>query len=324
LKFSSYTALINIRKDELVILKVIGEIKKIRRNGLNQVQLGWLFLFPALILIFSIALYPALNTIYLSFFKYKAQLLIYGKTYIGIENYIKLLHDGRFWGAFVNTVVFTIAAVSIETVLGLGSALVMNMTFKGRGLLRTSVLIPWAIPTVVSGMMWRFMYNDQLGVVNDILYRLGLIDNFVSWLGKTNTALICVIIADVWKTTPYMALLLLSGLQTIPHELYEAGAIDGASKWQVFLKITLPLLKPVLMVALLFRSLATFKIYDLIAVLTNGGPANSTESLSMYTVKTYFKFGNYGYGATMAVATLFFAMLLSLLFLNTLKTKVKV
>ncbi len=286
-------------------------------------RMGYIFLIPSVILIIGLIFYPVFNTLYLSLFKYRIQTLALGKKFIGFANFTRLFSDETFYNSLKFTLIFTFAAVIIETILGICFALIMKKKIPGQGIIRTSILIPWAIPTIISGLMWKFMYTDQIGIINFILQKLHLIQGAIPWLLRGDMAIIATIIADVWKTTPYMSLLILSGLQTIPKHLYEAAEIDGASKWKTFIHITLPLIKPVLSVAILFRVLATFRIYDLIAVLTNGGPANSTQSLSMYTIKTYFSYGNLGYGATLAVVTFIISLVISLLFLDAIKSKIQ-
>jgi len=286
-------------------------------------KMGYIFLIPSLLLIFLLILYPVFNTIYLSFFNLRVQTMALGKNYIGLKHFIRVLKDNVFYTSLKFTLTFTVVAVFLETFIGMLFALIMNRKLPGQGIIRTSVLIPWAIPTIISGLMWKFMYSQQYGIINYILLKLQVIEKAIPWLTDSFMAVVATIIADVWKTTPYMSLLILSGLQTIPQHLYEAAAIDGANKGQTFLKIILPLLKPVLSVAILFRVLATFRIYDLIAVLTNGGPANSTQSLSLYTIKTYFNFGNIGYGAALATITFIISLIISLFFLDALKTKLE-
>src|SRR5699024_9749458 len=221
--------------------------------------------------------------------------------FIGIDNYKKYFQDKRMWLSLGNTTFFTVVSVAFELVLGMLIALLINRAFKGRGLIRASVLIPWAVPTAVAAMMWGFLYDGQSGIVAHYLTQLHIIPG-ASWLLSTGSGgLFSVILADVWKTTPYMALLLLAGLQTIPQSLYEASSVDGSNKWQQFFKITLPLLKSSILVALLFRTLDAFRVFDLIYVLTGGGPANSTESISVYAYKVLFAQQNFGEGSTLSV-----------------------
>lgn len=236
--------------------------------------------------------------------------------FIGLKNYSRYLQDGRMWQSLSNTFVFTIVSVGVELVLGLAIALLINRTFSGRGIVRASVLIPWAIPTAVAAMMWGFLYDGQTGIVAHYFQQFGFIKDASVLLSTSTGGMFSVIFADVWKTTPYMALLLLAGLQTIPGALYEAAEVDGASKWQQFWKVTLPLLKSAILVALLFRTLDAFRVFDLIYVLTGGGPANSTESISIYAYITLFSQQNFGAGSVLSVIVFLCVALLSTLFIK--------
>lgn len=284
-------------------------------------RIGYLFLLPAIILVITLVLYPVIKTIYISFFEYRVQTMALGTKFVGLDNYKKILADEHFIESFKWTAEFTVISVTIELIIGMALALIMNKKIFGQGLIRTTILIPWAIPTIVSGLMWAYMFG-QNGIINAKLYAFGIISQYIPWLTEEITAKTAIIIADVWKTTPYMSLLLLAGLQNVPKNLYEAASIDGAGKLQQFIKVTLPLIKPTMMVAILFRVVAALRIYDLIAAMTSGGPAGTTESLSIYAISTYFTYGNIGYGAALAVAMLILSLIISLIFVNTLKTKV--
>ncbi|BAC15429.1 ABC transporter permease subunit [Oceanobacillus iheyensis] len=236
--------------------------------------------------------------------------------FIGLKNYGKYLQDNRMWGALWNTTFFTVITVALELVIGVCIALLINRAFKGRGIIRASVLIPWAIPTAVAAMMWGFLFDGQSGIVAHYLEALHIIPD-ASWLLSTSDGgMFSIILADVWKTTPYMALLILAGLQTIPESLYEASDVDGANKFQQFWKITLPLLKSSILVALLFRTLDAFRVFDLIYVLTGGGPANATESISVYAYKTLFAQQNFGEGSVLSVIVFLFVAIISFIYVK--------
>ncbi len=286
----------------------------IKSTGIPENILGYLMVTPALLCILLIAIFPIVRTFSLSLTDMKMQFPDVAK-YIGLNNYVKLLKDERFWNATCNTLFFTIVSVAMELVIGFTMALVMNMPFKGRGLVRAAVLVPWAIPTTISATMWKFMYHDQFGVINDILLRMGLIDQYKPWLGSTLSALWCAIIADVWKTAPFMGLLLLAGLQTIPIELYESATVDGAGRIRRFFNITVPLIMPTMLVALIFRTLDAFRVFDLIFVMTGGGPGNSTETLSMYAYTMLFRNLDFGLGSAIAVLIFIFVFLISLIYI---------
>jgi multiple sugar transport system permease protein len=236
--------------------------------------------------------------------------------FVGIQHYTDNLTNPRFWSSMKNTAIFTVISVFFETILGLAIALLINKAFVGRGLIRATILIPWAIPTAVSGYIWKFLYDGQNGVVAMIFQKVGLVHNMADLLTSPAGAMFSVIFSDIWKTTPYMALLLLAGLQTIPESLYEAASIDGAGKWKQFTSITLPLLKTSLLVALLFRTLDAFRVFDLIFVLTGGGPANGTETVSMYAYKTMFSQMDFGNGSALSVLVFICIAIISMIYIK--------
>jgi multiple sugar transport system permease protein len=241
-------------------------------------------------------LFPAVYILWLSL---ERRLLVFNVVeFVGFENYWRLLADTRFWNALWNTVYFTAVSVTLELGLGLSVALLLRRAFRGRALMYAVVLVPWAIPTVVSARMWEWMYNAEFGVLN---YVLG---TSVNWLGHPAWAMHAAIVMDVWKSTPFVILLLLAGLQNIPRELYLAARLDGASAWTQFRAVTLPLLAPLIWVVSIFRTIDAFRVFDTIYVLTGGGPANSTETLSIYAYKILFQQLEFGYGSTVAVVAM--------------------
>lgn len=237
-------------------------------------------------------------------------------TFIGLEHYKENLTDKRMWRALGNTMTFTIISVSLELILGLAIALLINKAFIGRGLIRATILIPWAIPTAVSALMWKYLYDGQNGIVAMLFEKFGLVDSMSNLLTTQAGAMFSVIFSDVWKTTPYMSLLLLAGLQTIPGSLYEAASIDGATKWKQFTSITMPLIKSSLLVALLFRTLDAFRVFDLIFVLTGGGPANSTETISIMAYKSMFSQTNFGDGSALSVIVFICVAIISMIYIK--------
>ena len=238
--------------------------------------------------------------------------------FIGLKAYGNLIKDTRFWKALGHTLIFTVISVGIELVLGMLLALIMNKAMKGIGLVRTVALIPWAIPTAVSAMIWSYLYDGSYGIVSFLFNKLGIINSQSAMLLTSHGAMSAAIIADVWKTTPYMALLLLAGLQVSDRGLYESSAIDGAGPVVTFFKITLPLVKPSLLVALLFRTLDAFRVYDLIAILTGGGPGNGTESLSIYAYKLMFDQSNYGYSSVVVMGMFVVVAIIAFLYVKVL------
>lgn len=286
----------------------------------QRTRSAWIFLAPTLLVLAMVAGWPLIRTIYFSFTNATLNNLE-GAEFIGFSNYLTwitlqsgrtvwrgLLVDPAWWGAVWNTLRFTLISVSIETVLGLVVALVLNAHFRGRGIVRAAILIPWAIPTIVSAKMWAWMLNDQFGILNDIFLNLGLINQKIAWTANPDTAMVAVLIVDVWKTTPFMALLILAGLQMVPQDIYEATKIDGVHPIKVFWRITLPLVRPALMVAVIFRMLDALRIFDLIYVLT---PNNSqTKTMSVMARENLFEFDKFAYGA--AASTMLFLIIASI------------
>lgn len=283
---------------------------------------GWILLIPALLLLALVYAYPIGRSLWLSLFDQNLGTELQ-QVFTGLDNYGRMAGDGRFWQSLWNTAVFTVCSVVIELIIGMGIALVLNQSFRGRGVVRTIAILPWALPTALIATTWAWIFNDQAGVVNDLLLRLGLIETGINWLGNPVPAMLSVIIADVWKTTPFISILLLAGLQSIPGDLYEAHSIDGASAWQSFRQITLPLLMPQILVAGLFRFAQAFGIFDLIQVMTSGGPGGATETVSIYIYATVMRYLDFGYGAALVIVTfliLVLAVALSALLLSKLRT----
>lgn len=265
---------------------------------------GW-YVAPAAALLALVTLYPLAHVLWLSLER-RSLLDSAPPAFAGLDNYLRLAADERFWNALGNTLYFAVVSVTLELVLGLAFALAVQRPFRGRALLYGVILLPWAVPTAVSARMWEWMYNTEIGVLNHIL------GAEVNWLGAPAWALNAAIAMDVWKSTPFVALLLVAGLQGIPRELYHAAALDGASRWTVLRRIILPLLAPVILVALIFRTIDAFRVFDSIYVLTGGGPANSTETLSIYAYKTLFQSLEFGYGSALAVSVFVLVALVAL------------
>ncbi len=268
----------------------------------DENQTGGLMLIPALAVLAFVFAYPITRAFWLSLFTENLGTQLQ-PVFSGFTNYIRMVGDGRFWQAIWNTSVFTAISVFLELVLGMIVALVLNQAFLGRGIVRTISMIPWALPTAIMGLAWAWIFNDQYGVVNDILQRLGIINFEINWLGDPTLAMIALIVADVWKTTPFISIILLAGLQSIPKDLYVAHSLDGAKPWQSFYQITLPLIMPQILIALLFRFAQAFGIFDLVQVMTGGGPAGATETVSIYIYATVMRYLDFGYGAALVVVT---------------------
>jgi trehalose/maltose transport system permease protein len=275
------------------------------------------FLAPMLVALFCVAAWPLLRTIWFSLTNTSLDNL-YGGHFVGFYNYFHTqtlssgqvvyrgaLVDPAWWNAVWNTVRFSVVSVVFETIFGMAVALMLNAEFKGRGIVRAAILVPWAIPTIVSAKMWAWMLNDQYGIVNDIFVNLHILDHKIAWTSSPDTAMMAVLMVDIWKTTPFMALLILAGLQTVPTDIYEAAKLDGIHPVKVFWKITLPLIRPAVMVAVIFRMLDALRIFDLVYVLTPNSSA--TKTMSVISRENMIDFAKFAYGATQS--TMLFAML---------------
>ncbi|PAU60949.1 ABC transporter permease [Pseudomonas sp. PICF141] len=275
----------------------------------DRVRSAWLFLAPMLVVLALIAGWPLARTIWFGFTDANLADLS-GAQFIGFANYLSvdaghwsgLLTDPDWWRAVWNTACFAVVSVSLEVVLGTIVALVLNAQFPGRAWVRAAVLIPWAIPTIVSAKMWSWMLNDQFGILNHALMALGVIDHPLAWTADPDLSMMAVVMVDVWKTTPFMALLILAGLQMLPSDCYEAAKVDGIHPVRVFFRVTLPLVRPAIMVAVLFRVLDALRVFDLIYVLTSN--SKDTMSMSIYARQQLLDFQEVGYGS--AASTLLF------------------
>jgi multiple sugar transport system permease protein len=288
---------------EAATAQTVGAPTQRRRSrGIPERRLAKLMVAPSMILIAIVAAYPIIYAVWLSLHEYSVRQagLSRWAGSLGLKNYQTALQSSEWWAALRHTLIFTVSSVTLELLIGLGMALAMHAAFRGQGLLRTTVLVPWAVLTVVTAVMWRTMFVSPYGFVNTIL------GTQTVWLGSEPQALIVIILADVWKTAPFMALLILAGLQVIPGEVYEAAEVDGASTWQRFVKITLPLLTPAILVALIFRTLDALRIFDLPYVLTQG--QNGTSTLSLISYETFQTNRILGLGSALAVLTFVIVM----------------
>jgi trehalose/maltose transport system permease protein len=284
----------------------------------NRARTAWLLLAPTILVVLLVAVYPLVRTIYFSLTDANT-LSLEDTKFIGLQNYINLFGSSEWWTSVRNTVAFSLSSVIIELVLGLLIALIINSQFRGRGLIRTAILIPWAIPTVVSSQMWAWMYNDVIGVLNDMLQRLNLISEPIGWLGNTATALPAIVAVDVWKTTPFMALLILAGLQTIPGDIYEAAKVDGANAVRQFFSITLPLLVPSMLVALIFRTLDALRVFDIVYVMK--GSDVTTISMSVYNRQQLIDFNQLGYGSAVSIAIFLIIGIFTVVYISSSRVK---
>jgi ABC-type sugar transport system permease subunit len=267
----------------------------------REARLAWLLCAPALFAILAVALFPLAWTVWESLHLHDLRMPWRGQPFVGLANYAQALAEPRFWGALAHTALFAATSVALELVLGLALALGLHRTFRGRGLARTAALLPWAIPTVIAALVWRFLFEGPSGAANALLTGLGAVDEAPVWFGHPILAWLPIILADVWKTTPFVALLLLAGLQNIEPVLYEAARSDGASARQQLWHVTLPMLRPALTVAVIFRTLDAFRVFDLIYVLTGGGPGTATEPLALYAWSSLLQDLRFGFGSALSV-----------------------
>ncbi|MCY7391683.1 MAG: sugar ABC transporter permease [Leptolyngbyaceae cyanobacterium CAN_BIN12] len=268
----------------------------------QEQRTGLYLILPALVLLLLVFAYPIGRSLWLGFYAQNLGTEL-KPVFVGFSNYVRIFGDGHFWQTFGITVRFTVLSVLLEVIFGMGVALVLNQTFRGRNVVRAIALLPWALPTALIALGWTWIFNDQYGIANDILLRLNLVQVGINWLGEPFTATLALIVADVWKTTPFVSILLLAGLQTIPADLYEAHSLEGASPWQSFWTITLPLLVPQIVVATLFRFAQAFGIFDLVQVMTGGGPGGSTEVVALYIYANAMRYLDFGYASALIVVT---------------------
>lgn len=286
----------------------------------SRQRIGYLLVLPTLVVLGMISLYPLVYNVVLST-RYDVLTQPGTSHFVGLGNYHQILSNAHFWGDMGRTGIFMVVSVTLEFVAGLGLALVVHQQFKARGLVRASILIPWAIPTAVSALLWKMFFDTRSGFVDFALHALRLPGANMVWFNSPTLAWVPIIVSDMWKNTPFIALLLLAGLQTIPLEIYESARMDGASAWQSFRSLTLPLLRPAIMVALIFRTLSALLVFDVVYVLTGGGPGQSTEVIAYYDWYKYLVSLNFGVGATVAVIITIFAMALATLYVRLLQQR---
>jgi len=290
-----------------------------RKRTLAQQDMlvGFALILPSFLIILGISLQPILTTLYLSLFEVPRGINLQN-TFVGLGNYISLLSEPIFWATIGRTFYFTVISVGIELVLGLAIAQLIHAHPPGWQFLRTSLIIPWAVPTIVNGTMWRWIYNADYGALNGLLLQLGLIDKYIPWLTKPDMAMNLVILADIWHSVPFIALILQAALATLPPDLEEAAAVDGATAFQYFWLIRLPLLRPAILVALIIRTVEAFRAFDIVYVITNGGPANGTVTISFLTYLEMFSFGHAGRGSALSFLISLFTLTLAFIYIRML------
>jgi multiple sugar transport system permease protein len=282
----------------------------------RQMRLGYALVLPSLVVLFFTVFYPIAQTLIYSLYTNRLNMPYLGTPFVGLANYATLLGQAAFWKAVSHTLEYTAISVAGELILGMLVALTINESFRGRGLVRAAVLVPWSLPGIVIGLSWAWMYLVPFGVLNDVLVHLGVLSKPLSFLGDVNAAMWSVSAASIWRQTPFAALLLLAGLQSIPGELYEAAKIDGASRLQRFLQLTLPLLRGPILVVLIFRTLGSIRTFDLIFAMTRGGPIDRTETLSLYTYRLLFGFLDVGLGSAAAVTMVILASIICVIYIK--------
>lgn len=289
----------------------------IRRLSLWQQDalIAWLLIAPSLLIILSVTLWPIVSTFILSFYDAPTG-INQARTFIGLTNYTGMLKDKTFWETIGRTIYFTFVSVSLELILGLAVAQLIQSRPWGWKFLRFSLIIPWAVPTIVNGAMWRWIYSADFGALNGLLMQLGLIKHYVPWLTLPNAAMNLVILADIWHTVPFVALILQSALATLPEEINEAAAVDGANAFQRFWQIRLPLLRPAILVALIVRTVEAFRVFDLVYIITSGGPAFKTITISYLTYLNSFSYGKQGTGAALSFLISIFTIIMAFMYIR--------
>ncbi len=280
---------------------------------MSRKTLGYLLILPSAVIIMVVLVYPLLYSGYLSFFETFVGPGTLILTPVGLKNYIETIKNPQWWWAFGRTAYFVLYDILVGMSLGLGIALLLNKEFRLRGIARALGLFPYVLPSIVKALMWKWIYNSDYGFLNGLLFQLGLIKDYIPWLSSPTLAIHMVILANIWEGTPFAIIMYLAALQTIPKELYEASEVDGATSWQMFTKITFPLIKPMTFILIVIKTVATFKIFDLVYALTAGGPGGSTQVVGYLMYSTVFDSLQFGKGAAMSYILL--AIILVLVFI---------
>lgn len=284
------------------------------RHTLSDEGLPKLLAAPSMVIIFGVLIVPIVYSLILSV--NNLDLRTHKLNFVGLTHYASMLTDSTFYQSVGLTLLFTVVTVSAEIILGIAVALVLNQEFKGRGFVRGLMILPWALPTVVNAIMWKWIFNANYGVFNALLTQLGIIDSYRVWLGQPKSAFICVLVANIWKETPYVVLLTIAALANISKDLYEAASIDGSTPWKSFWKITLPLIKPVVLILLITKTIWALQTFDLVYIMTAGGPMGVTEFITFFIQKTTFKFLKFGYGSAMSYTLSMICFLLTFLYIK--------
>ena len=298
-------------------MKVNSGLPKKRRLTLQQqdARIAWLLLIPSLVVILGVTLWPIVSTFFLSFFIAPTGLNQI-RTFVGLGSYFEMLQSRTFWETIGRTLYFTVVSVGLELILGLAIAQLIHSHPWGWQFLRFCLIIPWAVPTIVNGAMWRWIYSADFGALNGLLMQLGLIKHYVPWLTLPDMAMNLVILADVWHMMPFVALILQAALATLPEELDEAAAVDGANAFQRFWQIRLPLLRPAILVALIARTVDAFRVFDIVYIITSSGPANKTLTITYLTYLNSFPWGKQGTGAALSFLISIFTIIMAFTYIR--------
>lgn len=285
----------------------------------SELQLAWMLVIPSLVVILGIKLYPLLYSMWISL--HHVSMLSPRTGFVGLENYVRLFRNPHFVNSILRTAYFTVVSLVLQVTLGLAIAMVLNQAFRGRNIVRALVLLPWAVPTVVNAVLWQWIYHPDFGALNGLLHSLGLIQTRIRWLSDPYLAMNMVVLADTWKMLPLYVVMFLAALQVVPDELRQAAAIDGAGPWQRFVNVTLPFLKPMLLVVLVLRTMETFRVFDIIYLMTAGGPGGSTNVIGYYTYLEAFRNLHFSMGAAVANVIVLAVLLFSFVYIRFLQTR---
>jgi len=303
--------------------KVMDFFKRLRTGRLTKRQLGILLCLPAFAMILGVVGYPLLYSIYITFHKMNFARAGLGPQFVGLKNYVRVFERADFWKAFLRSSLFVVYDLFVGMPLGLAIAILLNQRFKFRGVARATILLPYVLSGTVLGLIWKWIYNPNHGALNALLQQLGLISEYVAWLAEPGRALQMVILVNLWQGTPWAIIMYLAGLQTIPLELYDAAKVDGASGWQTLFRVTLPLLTPITLAMLVLKTVWTFQVFDIVWVLTRGGPASATQVVSYFIYYSSFFQLKFGYAAAMSYVLLGIILVLVFIYYRLIRHEVE-